>query len=146
MAKTFKLNVSFPMSLVVSTETVKDFTETRGEAREILARGTALKGETKFRVELLASDKTDDEVLETIFRAGIRQVLREDFLKGVCGNESRGRLGDVKVTFEVPMVPRSCDRCIVAECPRTEARDANAGCTEKRTGVREPGPRWTETV
>jgi hypothetical protein len=147
MAKTFKLNVSFPMSLVVHTETVKDFTETRGEAREILARGTALKGETKFRVELLASDKTDDEVLETIFRAGIRQVLREDFLKGVCGDESRGRLGDVKVTFETPMVPRSCDRCTQEACFHPN-RIANIGCELKRTGLREAcgGPRWTETV
>ncbi|WGH28288.1 hypothetical protein 10P302A_gene0028 [Pseudomonas phage 10P302A] len=115
MAKTFKLHVSFPMSLVVSTETVKDFQEAREMARKILAENTKpLKGETKFRVELMASDKDDDEVLQTIFRAGIRQVLREDFLKEVCGNESTGKIGDMKVVY----APR-CETCIHDKtCPK----------------------------
>lgn len=144
MAKTFKLNVSFPMSLVVSTETVKDFQEAREEARKILYLGKALKGETKFRVELMASDKPDDEVLQIIFRSGIRQVLREDFLKEVCGSESTGRLGDVKVVYQAAP-KRSCQGCIETNCVKAE-RNTNAGCEGKRTGVREPGPRWTETL
>ena len=147
MSKTFKLSVNFPLSLVVSAETIQDFTETRKEAREILASGKALKGEAKFRVDLLASDKTDDEVLETVYRAGIRQILREGFIKDLCGSEARGRMGDIKVVFEAPMVPRSCDRCIVESCGRKEIL-TNSGCELKQTGLREAcgGPRWTETV
>lgn len=144
MSKTFKLSVNFPLSLVVSAETIEDFIKTRKEAREILATGKVLKGEAKFRVELLASDKTDDEVLETVYRAGIRQILREGFIKDLCGNESRGRLGDVKVVYEAAP-KRSCQGCIETNCVKAE-RNTNAGCDGKRTGVREPGTRWTETV
>lgn len=145
MAKTFKLTVSFPLTIVASTETIKDFVECREEARKILAEGKrVLKGETKFRVELMASDKSDDEVLQTIYRSGIRQVLREDFLKEVCGSESTGRLGDVRVVYQAAP-KRSCQGCIETNCVKAE-RNTNAGCEGKRTGVREPGPRWTETV
>jgi hypothetical protein len=144
MSKTFKMTVNFPLTLVVSTETVKEFTEAREEARKVLYLGKVLKGENKFRVELLASDKTDDEVLETIFRAGVRQVLREDFLKGVCGNESKGRMGDVKVVYQTAP-KRSCQGCIETNCVKSE-KNTNSGCDGKRVGIREPGPRWTETV
>lgn len=145
MAKTFRMTVNFPLSLVVSTESVKDFQEARIDARKIVALGKALKGETKFRVELLASDKPDDEVLQTIFRSGIRQVLREDFLKEVCGGEATGRLGDVKVVYQTAP-KRSCDGCITTGCDRDELL-LNAGCPLKETGVRAPlSPRWTETV
>lgn len=136
MAKTFKLTVSFPMSLVVSDEVVKDFQEARIEARSILTSGKVLKGESKFRVELLGSDKPDDEVLETVFRAGVRQVLREDFLKEVCGNESKGRMGDVRVVFE-KAPKRSCQGCIETNCVKSE-KDTNAGCADKRVGLRDP--------
>uniref|UniRef100_A0AAU6W3C5 Uncharacterized protein n=1 Tax=Pseudomonas phage Lepni01 TaxID=3138536 RepID=A0AAU6W3C5_9VIRU len=120
MAKTFKLNVSFPMSLVVSTETVKDFQEAREMAREILASGKPLKGETKFRVGLMAGDKSDDECLQIIFRAGIREVLRNDFLKEVCGSESTGKIGDMKVEY----LPR-CELCIH---DKTCIKVARLGC------------------
>jgi hypothetical protein len=144
---TLKLNVSFPMTIVVKTETLKAFDATREEIRKIPAEEiAALKGEAKFRAELFRGDRTTEQVMELIYRAGIRELIRKELVEEITGNESTARLGCIKVTYETPMVPRSCDRCIVAECPRTEARDVNAGCIEKRTGVREPGPRWTETV
>lgn len=136
MSKTFKITVNFPLTLVVSTETVKELTEAREAAREISGSGKVLKGEPKFRVELLASDKPDDEVLETIYRSGIRQLLRDDFMKELCGDEGvRGRLGDVKVVFDTPKVPRSCQGCTQVDCA-DPARLTNAGCPFKITGVR----------
>ena len=136
MSKTFKMTVNFPLSLVVPAETIKDFTETRKEAREIFASGKVLKGEAKFRVDLLASDKTDDEVLETVYRAGIRQILREGFIKDLCGNEARGRLGDVKVVYEAAP-KRSCQGCTQMDCSMDE-RLTGAGCQFKTVGTREP--------
>lgn len=121
MAKTFKAHVSFPLTLVVKTETVTDFLEAREEARKILASGKVLKGESKFRIELMASDKPDDEVLQTIFRSGIREVLRKDFLSEIVGSESTGRIGDTLVVFEdrkvsvgevlAPCCCGNCARC-----------------------------------
>jgi hypothetical protein len=129
MAKTFKLNVSFPMTLKVSTDTVNEFLEARKDAREILASGKVLKGESKFRVELLASDKEDDEVLQTIFRTGIREVIRKDLIKEICGNESTGSVGDTLVVFETFQKPEVCT-----------CDGVTTGCS------RCPGKRWTETV
>ncbi|MGV8919554.1 MAG: hypothetical protein ACOH2R_17435 [Pseudomonas sp.] len=123
MSKTLKLTVSFPMTIVVKTETIKDLQETRAQAREIPDEEMAtLKGEQKFRTELFRSDRPDEELLELVYRSGIRELLREDFIKQITGNEATVRLGSVKVAFEAPMVPvvKPDDVC--------------------------GGPRWTETV
>ncbi|UMO76101.1 hypothetical protein PF_00027 [Pseudomonas phage P413] len=119
MAITLKTNVSFPMTMVVTSETVKDFQEARNEARQILASGKVLKGHTKYRVELMASDLTDEQCFERIYREGIREFLKKDFVNEIQGNESRIRVGDVKVSF-VPaaVVPRKC-----------ELHDDRKGCT-----------------
>lgn len=120
MAMTLKLNVTFPMSIVVSSETIKDFQEAREEARKILADEKAksrLKGETKYRVELLAGDKTDEQCFEQIYRQGIRECIKKDLAKEIAGNESRVRVGDVKVAFEDQSVlARSCDCNACFEC------------------------------
>ena len=119
MAKTLKLNVSFPMTAVISTETVKEFQEARNAARSILADpdSKALKGEVKFRIELLASDKTDDEVLETIYRSGIRDFIRSDLAKEIGGSEANIRTGDCKVVFETREKPaEGCDCGSCMEC------------------------------
>jgi hypothetical protein len=100
MAKTFKAHVSFPLTIVVKTETVTGFLEAREEARKIPASGKVLKGESKFRIELMASDKSDDEVLQTIFRSAIREVLRKDFMSEIVGSKSTCRIGDTLVVFE----------------------------------------------
>lgn len=120
MAMTLKLNVTFPMSIVVSSETIKDFAEAREEARKILADEKAksrLKGETKYRVELLAGDKTDEQCFEQIYRQGIRESIKKDLAKEIAGTESRVRVGDVKVAFEDRSVlARSCDCNACFEC------------------------------
>lgn len=120
MAKTLKLNVTFPMSIVVSSETIKDFAEAREEARKMLADENIkarLKGETKYRVELLAGDKTDEQCFEQIYRQGIREFIKKDLAKEISGNEARLRIGDVKVTFEDRSVlARSCDCNACYEC------------------------------
>lgn len=140
MAITMKLTVNFPLSIVVSKETLEDFKEARERAREILAAAEVPKmhGETKYRVELLASDKTDEECLEVIFRQGIREFVRGDLVKEIASTEARVRVGDIKVTYEKPMAPKgSCQGCIRTECSRPEGK-VNAGCPEKETGIRSP--------
>ncbi|WYW04228.1 host HNS inhibition protein [Pseudomonas phage vB_PpuP-Kallioja] len=145
MSMTLKLNVSFPMTIVVKAETLKAFDETREEARKIPAEEIEkLKGETKFRAELFRGDRTTEQVMELIYRAGIRELIRKELVEEITGNESTARLGCIKVTYEAPP-KRSCQGCIETNCVLAE-RNTNAGCDNKRTGVREPGPRWTETV
>lgn len=145
MSKTLKLTVSFPMTIVVKTDTITQLRESREEARKIPAEEVAkLRGETKFRFELFTGDKSDEEVLETIYRQGLRSGVRELIMGEIQGNESTCRLGDIKVTFQAPP-KRSCQGCIETNCVKAE-RNTNAGCDGKRTGVREPGPRWTETL
>lgn len=149
MSKTMKMTVSFPMTLVFTEETLKDFREAREEVRKLTPEEIAkvTKGETKARMEMFASDMSDERLLEIILRSGIREHMRNDFLKEIAGSEAAGRLGSVKVTFETPMVPRSCQGCIKTECT-LDARLTNSGCQFKTTGLREAcgGPRWTETV
>lgn len=118
MAKTLKLNVSFPMTIVVSTDTITALKETREEARLIPAEKIAeLKGETKFRAELFRGDKSEEELLELIYRAGIREFITKDMRNEIAGNEAKIRLGSVKVSFEDSSVlARSCDCNACYEC------------------------------
>ena len=148
MRMTLKLNVSFPMTIVVKTETLKAFDATREEIRKIPAEEiAALKGEAKFRAELFRGDRTTEQVMELIYRAGIRELIRKELVEEINGNESTARLGCIKVTYEAPMVPRSCNGCIKDTCGRPE-KLTGSGCPLKMTGLREAcgGPRWTETV
>lgn len=145
MAKTLKMQISFPMTIVVKAETLVALEDSRKEARETPAEKVAkLKGESKFRYELLTGDKPTEEVLEVIYRQGLRAGIRELIMDEIQGNESTCRVGDIKVAFEAPP-KRSCQGCIKVDCT-LDARLTNAGCDHKRTGIREPGPRWTETV
>ncbi|WYW04472.1 host HNS inhibition protein [Pseudomonas phage vB_PpuP-Mudajogi] len=117
MAKTLKLTVNFPMSVVVKSEIITDFQEARKEAREILASGKVLRGHTKYRVELMASDKTDEQCFEQIYREGIREFLKKDMVKELQGNESRIRVGDIRVVYaDQSVLARSCDCNACFEC------------------------------
>lgn len=136
MAITMKSTITFTMSMVVNSETVKDFQEAREEARKILAEAPEkLRGETRYRVELMASDKTDEQCFEVIYRQGIREFIRNDLCKELSGNESRVRTGDVSVSFEKPK--GSCQGCVVEGCSR-RARLKNEGCVDKQLGFRAP--------
>ena len=140
MSKTLKLNVSFPMSIVFKAEAIEALEKAREECRAFTPEKIAEvpKGEGKARLEMFVSDMTTERLLEVIVRAGIREHMRGDFLKEIQGSESRCRVGSVKVAFEAPMVPRSCDRCIETNCVKSE-RNTNAGCEGKRTaGLRPP--------
>uniref|UniRef100_A0AB74UQ40 Host HNS inhibition protein n=1 Tax=Salmonella phage Phylax-28 TaxID=3349226 RepID=A0AB74UQ40_9CAUD len=109
MAKTFKLNVSFPMTIVVATDTITALKETREEARKIPAEKIAeLTGETKFRAELFRGDRSEEELLELIYRAGIREFITKDMRNEIAGNEAKIRLGSVKVVFEKPSEKPYC--------------------------------------
>lgn len=129
MSKTLKLNVSFPMTIVVSGESLLELQKARKDVRGLPAEKVAgLKGESKAHCELLSGDLSDEAVLERIYRSGIRRFMREDFLKDITGNEATARLGSVKVSFEEFILAKACT------C------EGKSGCTEC------PGPRWTKTV
>jgi hypothetical protein len=148
MSKTLKMTISLPLTVVVKTESIAALEASREEIRQMPAeKVAALKGAQKFRYELFAGDKTTEQVLEVIYRQGLREGVRDLIMGEIQGNESTCRVGDIKVTFEAPMVPRSCDRCTQEACFHPN-RVANIGCELKRTGLREAcgGPRWTETV
>jgi hypothetical protein len=118
MAKTLKLNVSFPMSIVIKAETIADLQKIRKDSLEIPAEKLAkLNGEARFKVGLFTGDKTDEQILEIIFRSGIRTFLREDLRKELEGDESRIRVGDVKVVYEDQSVlARACSCGACFEC------------------------------
>lgn len=99
MAKTLKLNVSFPMTIVVATDTITALKATREEARLIHSEKIAkLNGETKFR-------------------AGIREFITRYMRNKIAGNEAKIRLGSVKVSFEDnSLLARSCDCNACHEC------------------------------
>jgi hypothetical protein len=148
MSKTLKMTISLPLTVVVKTESITALEASREEIRQMPAeKVAALKGAQKFRYELFAGDKTTEQVLEVIYRQGLREGVRDLIMGEIQGNESTCRVGDIKVTFEAPMVPRSCNGCIKDTCGRPE-KLTGSGCPLKMTGLREAcgGPRWTETV
>jgi hypothetical protein len=145
MSKTLKMTISLPMTVVVKTESVAALEASREEIRQMPAeKVAALKGAQKFRYELFAGDKTTEQVLEVIYRQGLREGIRELIMGEIQGNESACRVGDIKVTFQKGPKP-SCQGCVQTECIHPN-RAQNAGCELKMVGTREPGPRWTETV
>lgn len=136
MAKTLKMNITFPMTIVVKTETLETLEEARKDLRELTPEKVVLlKGESKFRYELFTGDKPTEEVLEVIYRMGLRTGIREVIMDEIQGNESNCRVGDIKVSFEKPQAPRSCNGCIKDTCGRPE-KLTGSGCPLKMTGVR----------
>lgn len=78
-------------------------------------------------------------------------LIRESFKKGLQ-EEIKSALSELQITRMSPVQTSvvslkkpTCQGCIETNCVLAE-RNTNAGCDGKRTGVREPGPRWTETV
>ncbi|AKG94369.1 hypothetical protein VO98_135 [Pseudomonas phage phiPsa17] len=117
MAKTLKLNVSFPMSVVVNTETCKGLEVARAAAREAIKQGTTNGNKRDFMLNVFASDKTTEEVLEIIIRSGVRQLVREELTREMTNDETRATVGDIKVSFEDSSVlARSCDCNACFEC------------------------------
>lgn len=135
MSKTLKLNVSFPLTIVVNSKTMAEFVTDRERARELPAEKVAkMKGETLASFNLLIGDRSDEELLEIIYRKGIREIVREGITREIPGKEATCRLGDVKVVFQTPMRP-SCQGCTQTTCIN-DARLSNSGCDLKTTGVR----------
>lgn len=140
MAKTLRLTVTFPMTIVVSSETCAELAADRKRIREMPAEKVAkLKGQPKANYELMMSERTDEELMEIIYRAGLRETIRSNIKSEVCSSESTCRIGDIKVTYEKPVEPKgSCQGCIYDDCKQESNRSANAGCAFKQTGIRSP--------
>lgn len=106
MSKTLRCTVSFPLTLVFNEDQLKQLRESREEAREVVAagfrmgHGRKVTGSEKAMCEMFASDLTDEQLLERICRAGIRQFLTQDFAKDLRGDGTNVRLGSVKVAYE----------------------------------------------
>lgn len=119
MSKTLKMTVSFPVTVVIRKDTLEEFVADREKARQMPAERIAkLKGEAKVSYDLLVSERTDEELLELIYRKGVRQIIREDFPKELGGSESTVRTGDVKVVYETPMAPYVEDKELPADFAR----------------------------
>lgn len=115
MSKTLRCTVSFDLKMVFTGESLKELSETREQAREIiqtgLCQGRKVHGSQKAMVEMFASPISDEELLERIVRAGLRQFIREDLTKELSGaSDGSSTVGNVKVAFKEPMKPRQvCD-------------------------------------
>lgn len=105
MAITLKAQVSFPMTIVVATETMKFVAAARGAVKALSPEYLAEKlkdadKEERFKTELFLSDATDEQVVESIYRTSLRAFIRNDLKKELCNDESTARIGDTIVTFE----------------------------------------------
>lgn len=128
MAKTLKLNVTFPMTIVVNSETVVAVESARKEAREALSKaaenGEKVKGEAGAFLKLFASELSTEKLLETLTRKGIREVVRKELTSELNNAETSVRVGDIKVTYETPKIPCGCNRTKEAclNCPEESQR------------------------
>lgn len=138
MAKTLKCNVSFGLSAVVNTETVKAVEEARAEAREALQDGVKYDGERKAMLEVFASERTTEELLELLLRKGIRDLVRKELKAEMDNDETRVRVGEIKVTFEhiTPKVTLSAPECLHCRVLH------NAGRTYKCAACRQSEAKW----
>ncbi|WYW00660.1 host HNS inhibition protein [Pseudomonas phage vB_PpuP-Vasula] len=100
MAKTLKCNVSFGMTAICNTETVKALEDARVEARGILAENPSVNGEHKAMLEAFASERTTEALLELILRKGIREIVRKELEAEMNNGETSVRIGNIKVAFE----------------------------------------------
>lgn len=116
MAKTLKCNVTFPLTLIVNSESVASVEESRKEAREVLASGVALSGERKAMIEAFASERTTEELLELILRKGLREIIRSELKSEMNNSETKVRIGDIKVDFEAPLREPKCADCLEEDC------------------------------
>ena len=117
MAKTLKLNVTFPMSVVVNTQTVKALEIARAAAREAVKQGELNGDKRDSMVHVFASDKPTEEVLEIIIRSGVRGLIRDELTRGLTNDETRATVGNIKVAFEGnSALARSCDCNACFEC------------------------------
>lgn len=105
MAITMKAHVSFPLTIVVATETMEYIAAARGAVKALSEeyRAKKFKDANKLeraKLELFLSDKTDEQVVEWIYRSSLRQFIRDELKKELCNDESTARIGDTRVTFE----------------------------------------------
>lgn len=121
MSITLKATVTFPLSMVFSKDLLVQIEEGRKEARKIKAeqpeKFAALSRAERFKIDLFDSDKTVEQIAETLTRAAIREFIRTDFTKDFTGPDETCRTGDVRVVFENRSVlARSCDCNACYEC------------------------------
>ena len=104
MSITLKAEVTFGLTIVVEKETLKFVADARAEVKALTVEKVAEKlkdatGEERFKFDLFRSDKTDEEVIEVIYRTSMRGFLRDELKSQLCNDESRARIGNIKVDF-----------------------------------------------
>ncbi|QHJ81065.1 MAG: hypothetical protein [Bacteriophage sp.] len=105
MAKTLKCQVTFPLTLIVNSESEKDLEGARAEAREIVASGKELRGEQKAMITAFASERTTEQLMELILRKGIRELVRAELKSEMNNSGTKCRIGDIKVDFTPHKTP-----------------------------------------
>ena len=120
MSITLKAQVTFGLTIVVMSETLKFVSDARAECKAMTSEQVTEKlrdatGEEKFKFELFRSDKTDEEVIEVIYRTSMRGFLRDELKSQLCNSESRARIGNIKVAF-TPRHETLCADCGATNC------------------------------
>lgn len=105
MSITMKAHVSFPMTIVVHSEALEFVAAARAAVKALSPEYREEKfkkadKEERFKLELFLSDKTDEQVIESIYRTALRAFIRNDLKKELSNSESTARIGDTIVTFE----------------------------------------------
>lgn len=144
MAKKILFNVSFAMTVGVSTEVesgIEILRETlRKEVSKVGLEAVLARGSNGHSVvnKMLDPAVSTEEVLVEMVKSGARnqlEGLREDRKDG-----NFQRIGDISLSQvnKFAKVKASCQDCVRTECSRPSKRNSNAGCEEKELGIRAP--------
>lgn len=115
MSITLKAQVNFGLTIVVETKSLEFVRDARAACKSMSAEqaAEALKdadGEERFKLNLFRSERTDEEVLEAIYRTYLRGFMRDELKSQLCNSESRARIGNIKVDFNAD-APCGCNAC-----------------------------------
>lgn len=104
MAITLKAHVSFPLTVVVHTETMQMVAAARAACKVLTETERAEKfkeadKEERSKLDLFLSEKTDEQVIEQIYRAALRRHIRKELRSELTNDESTARIGDTLVVF-----------------------------------------------
>lgn len=121
MSKTIRSTVTFSLKQVFQEDALEVLRKSREEAREILKAGLpkGTHGSQKAMIEMFASDLTEEQLLERVIRAGVREFLAGQFIKELNGDGQKASVGSVTVSFKEPL----------KVTPACELHDASKACT-----------------
>ncbi|QNJ57463.1 hypothetical protein [Pseudomonas phage Waldo5] len=117
MSITLKVKTVNTFTLVVSNEFLAQVVSERAQARALSAEKVeSLKGHQRYVIDVLRSERTDEEVVKVVFKDSLIEVAKEQ-AREVNEEGVRMKGHQVVVSFEDDsVVKRACDCGACFEC------------------------------